>query len=59
VLHLASIRFFKKRLEAPSEVDLVYHQLNSHFIAQIKRLLWLYALPYDCAYPVVCFDERP
>jgi len=21
--------------------------------------LWLYALPYDPSYPVVCFDERP
>jgi len=25
----------------------------------MERLLWLYALPYDPAYPVVCFDERP
>jgi hypothetical protein len=25
----------------------------------MEQLLWLYALPYDPAYPVVCFDERP
>lgn len=25
----------------------------------MEQLRWLYALPYDPAYPVVCFDERP
>jgi hypothetical protein len=25
----------------------------------MERLLWLYSLPYDPRYPVVCFDERP
>jgi hypothetical protein len=25
----------------------------------MEQLLWLYALPYDARYPVVCFDERP
>jgi len=25
----------------------------------MESLLWLYALPYDPYYPVVCFDERP
>jgi hypothetical protein len=25
----------------------------------MEMLLWLYALPYTAAYPVVCFDERP
>lgn len=25
----------------------------------MERLLWLYGLPYDAQYPVVCFDERP
>lgn len=25
----------------------------------MERILSLYALPYDCRYPVVCFDERP
>jgi hypothetical protein len=25
----------------------------------MERLLWLYALPYDRRYPVVCYDERP
>ncbi len=34
-------------------------QLDSHFITRMEQLLALYALPYDPAYPVVCFDERP
>lgn len=25
----------------------------------MERILWLYSLPYDARYPVVCFDERP
>ena len=25
----------------------------------MERVLWLYSLPYNPAYPVVCFDERP
>ena len=25
----------------------------------MERILWLYSLPYDPLYPVVCFDERP
>ncbi len=25
----------------------------------MEELLWLYSLPYDARYPVVCFDERP
>ena len=29
------------------------------FLANMERLLWLYNLPYDERYPVVCFDERP
>ena len=29
------------------------------FLANMERLLWLYHLPYDERYPVVCFDERP
>ena len=33
--------------------------LDSHFIARMEQLLWLYALPYDPHYPVLCFDERP
>ena len=28
-------------------------------MARMEQLLWLYALPYDPAYPVLCFDERP
>jgi len=34
-------------------------KLNSRFLARMEELLWLYALPYDPKYPVVCFDERP
>ncbi len=25
----------------------------------MEQILWLYALPYDPRYPVVCYDERP
>jgi hypothetical protein len=34
-------------------------KLDSRFIAQMERILWLYALPYDPDYPVICYDERP
>ena len=33
--------------------------LDSRFLAQMEQILWLYALPHDPTYPVVCFDERP
>lgn len=33
--------------------------MSAEFLAQMERLLALYALPYEEAYPVVCFDERP
>jgi hypothetical protein len=33
--------------------------VTSRFIAAMERILWLYALPYDPDYPVICFDERP
>jgi len=25
----------------------------------MEKILWLYALPYDQDYPLICFDERP
>lgn len=25
----------------------------------MEQILWLYSLPYDPDYPVICFDERP
>lgn len=25
----------------------------------MEQILWLYSLPYDSLYPVICFDERP
>lgn len=25
----------------------------------MEQILWLYALPYDPLYPIICFDERP
>jgi hypothetical protein len=34
-------------------------KLDSHFIAQMEQILWLYRLPYDPLYPVICYDERP
>ena len=33
--------------------------IDARFLAQMERLLWLYALPDDPLYPVICFDERP
>ncbi|HEV7843753.1 MAG TPA: IS630 family transposase [Pyrinomonadaceae bacterium] len=33
--------------------------MNAAFLAQMERLPWLYSLPYDARFPVVCFDERP
>lgn len=33
--------------------------MDALFIAQMERILWLYALPFDGEYPVLCFDERP
>lgn len=37
----------------------VISKITSRFIAQMERILWLYTLPYDPLYPVICFDERP
>jgi hypothetical protein len=34
-------------------------RLTAAFLARMEQILWLYALPYDPSYPVVCFDERP
>jgi len=34
-------------------------KLDSRFLARMELILTLYALPYDPAYPVVCYDERP
>ncbi|MBI1876962.1 MAG: transposase, partial [Chloroflexi bacterium] len=28
-------------------------------MAQMERILWLYGLPYNPLYPVICYDERP
>jgi hypothetical protein len=33
--------------------------LDAAFLARMEHILALYALPYDPAYPVICFDERP
>jgi len=33
--------------------------MDSRFLARMEQILSLYALPYDPAYPVICFDERP
>jgi hypothetical protein len=33
--------------------------INAAFLARMERLLWLYSLPLDSRFPVVCFDERP
>jgi hypothetical protein len=33
--------------------------MDAVFLSRMETLLWLYALPYDKEFPVVCFDERP
>ena len=33
--------------------------MSSEYVFRMETLLLLYALVYDQAYPVVCFDERP
>jgi hypothetical protein len=33
--------------------------MDAAFIAKMEKVLWLYSLPYEEQYPVVCFDERP
>lgn len=33
--------------------------IDAAFLARLEQILALYALPYDAAYPVICFDERP
>jgi hypothetical protein len=33
--------------------------MDALFISRMERILWLYSLPYDEQYPLVCFDERP
>jgi len=33
--------------------------MDAAFIAKMEQVLWLYSLPYDENFPVVCFDERP
>jgi hypothetical protein len=34
-------------------------KVSSEFVWRMEDVLDLYALPYDPAYPQVCFDERP
>lgn len=34
-------------------------KLTAGFLARMELILWLYLLPYNPKYPVVCFDERP
>jgi transposase len=33
--------------------------MDSTFIARMERILWLYRLPYNVLFPVICYDERP
>jgi hypothetical protein len=34
-------------------------KIDAAFLARLEQILNLYAQPYNAAYPVVCFDERP
>ncbi len=33
--------------------------MDAQFLARMEQILWLYRLPLDPHFPVVCFDERP
>jgi transposase len=33
--------------------------MDAVFIARMERILWLYSLPYNPCFPVLCYDERP
>jgi hypothetical protein len=33
--------------------------MDATFIARMEQILYLYGLPYDPLYPLICFDERP
>lgn len=33
--------------------------MDAAFLSKMEALLWLYSLPYDEQFPVVCFEERP
>jgi DDE superfamily endonuclease len=33
--------------------------LDAQFLARMEHILWLYRLPFDPLFPVICFDERP
>lgn len=52
-------RFSKNALKPHLKRTWCIGQLDSRFLARMEHLLALYALPYDPAYPVVCYDERP
>jgi hypothetical protein len=34
-------------------------KLDATFIARLEQILYLYGLPFDAHYPMICFDERP
>jgi transposase len=34
-------------------------KMDALFISRMERILWLYSLPFDEQFPVLCFDERP
>jgi transposase len=33
--------------------------MDALFISRMESILWLYSLPFDAEFPVLCFDERP
>ena len=34
-------------------------QMTGEYLARMEDVLHLYALPFDCARPLVCYDEMP
>ena len=59
VAHLCRQRAKKNDLKPHRSQTWCIGQLDAAFLARMEHLLAIYALPYDPAYPVVCFDERP
>ncbi len=53
------LTYLKKRHQAAFEGELVHIESRCRLLSKMEDELDVYAKPYDAAYPVVCFDERP
>ena len=53
------LKYSKNELKPHLKRTWCIGKLDSRFLAWMEQILMLYALPYDPAYPVVCYDEQP